>query len=189
MAELKKKPDGPVYGNLAYDLDFLVTERALEEAGQMPQRQQPEIERRQRRQEAQRPRPQQQPAAQPKVHASPLVLGSVAVLAVMVVVLLLGCVQLSQISMHVSQMRSELDKLSAEQVELLTEYEQTFELATVKEAAEAAGMSKPSAGQIEYVELGGADTAVVYAAGSDGVLNRAFASVKGGVLSLVEYFQ
>ena len=174
MAELKKKPDGPVYGNLAYDLDFLVTERALEEAGQMPQRQQPEIERRQRRQEAQRPRPQQQPAAQPKVHASPLVLGSVAVLAVMVVVLLMGCVQLSQISLHVSQMRTELDKLTTEQVELLTQYEQTFELA---------------AGQIEYVDLGGSDTAVVYTAGSNGVLDRTVASVKNGLQALVEYFK
>ena len=58
-----------------------------------------------------------------------------------------------------------------------------------KEAAEAAGMSKPSAGQIEYVELGGADTAVIYAAGKDGVLDQAFASVKEGVLALVEYFQ
>ena len=185
MAELKRKPNGPVYGNLAYDLDALVRERALEEAGRMPE--QPRPERRRQQEVVQRPRTQT--AAQPKAQVSPLVLGSVAVLAAMVVVLLMGYVKLTQISGNVADMKTELDKLNTEHVQLLTEYEQTFELSTIKEVAEAAGMSKPSAGQIEYVELGGSDTAVVYAAGDDGVLDRAFASAKGGVLALVEYFQ
>ena len=185
MAELKRKPNGPVYGNLAYDLDALVRERALEEAGRMPEQPRPE---RQRQQEVVQ-RPRTQTAAQPKAQVSPLVLGSVAVLAAMVVVLLMGYVKLTQISGNVADMKTELDKLNTEHVQLLTEYEQTFELSTIKEVAEAAGMSKPSAGQIEYVELGGSDTAVVYAAGDDGVLDRAFASAKDGVLALVEYFQ
>ena len=172
MAEFKKKPNSPVYGNLAYDLDALVRERTLEEAGRMPEQPRPQPQR--RSEPAQRPR--QQAAAQPKVQVSPLVLGCVAVLAVMVVALLMGYVK-------------EMNRLNTEHVGLLTEYEQTFELATVKEVAEAAGMSKPSAGQIEYVELGGPDTAVIYAAGEDGALTKAFASVKDGVLALVEYFQ
>lgn len=186
MAELKRKPNGPVYGNLAYDLDALVTERALEEAGRMPQRHEEEYRRRQT-ETVQRPRPQT--VAQPKVHVSPLVVGSIAVLAVMVVVLLLGYVQLTAISGNVAGMKAEMDQLNTEHVALLTEYEQTFEMATIKETAEAAGMSKPSAGQIEYVELGGSDTAVIYAAGSDGVLNQTLASVKDGFADLVEYFQ
>ena len=186
MAELKRKPNGPVYGNLAYDLDALVTERALEEAGQMPQRHE-EVYRRRKVEET--PRPRTQTAPQPKVQVSPLMLGSIAVLAAMVVVLLMGYVQLTAISGNVAGMKEEMEQLNTEHVALLTEYEQTFEMATIKEAAEAAGMSKPSAGQIEYVELGGADTAVIYAAGSDGVLNRTLASVKDGFNDLVEYFQ
>ena len=185
MAELKRRPTGPVYGNLAVDLDALVTERALEEAGRMPQRHEEEVRRRET-QTVQRPRTQT--AAQPKTRVSPLVMGSVAVLAAMVVVLLLGYVQLTEISGNVAEMKSELEILNREHVGLLTEYEQTFEMAAVKEAAEAAGMTKPSAGQIEYVELDGSDTAVVYAAGSDGVLDMAFASVKDSVLDLWEYF-
>ena len=185
MAELKRKPSGPVMGNLAYDLDSLVVERALEEAGRMPQRHEEE----QRRRQAELvQRPRTQTAAQPKAHVSPLVLGSVAVLAVMAVVLLLGYVQLTAISGNVAGMKAELDQLGTEHVALLTEYEKTFEMAAVKEAAEAAGMSKPSAGQIEYVELGGSDSAVIYAAGSDGVLDRTLASVKDGFADLVEYF-
>ena len=185
MAEFKKKPNSPVYGNLAYDLDALVRERALEEAGRMPEQPRPQPQR--RSEPAQRPR--QQAAAQPKVQVSPLVLGCVAVLAVMVVALLMGYVKLTQISGNISDMKQEMNRLNTEHVGLLTEYEQTFELATVKEVAEAAGMSKPSAGQIEYVELGGPDTAVIYAAGEDGALTKAFASVQDGVLALVEYFQ
>ena len=61
--------------------------------------------------------------------------------------------------------------------------------AYAEEVAEAAGMSKPSAGQIEYVELGGPDKAVVYAAGKDGVLDKFFASVEDGVGTVVEYFR
>ena len=184
MAELKKKPTGPVYGNLAYDLDAIVRERALEEAGRMPE--QPHPERQREVEVVQRPRTQT--AAQPKSRVSPLVVGGVAVLAVLAVVLLMGYVRLTQISGNVTAMKAEMDKLTTENVGLLTQYEQTFELSTVKEVAEAAGMSKPSAGQIEYVELGGPDTAVIYADGSDGVLSQALASVKNGVLALVEYF-
>ncbi len=184
MAELKRKPNSPVYGNLAYDLDTLVRERALEEAGRMPE--QPRPERQQRTEPVQRPRTQA--AAQPKAQVSPLVLGGIVALAAMVVVLLMGYVRLTEISGNVAEMKAEMDRLNTEHVGLLTEYEQTFELSTVKEVAEAAGMSKPSAGQIEYVELGGADNAVIYAAGEDGVLEQAFASVKGGILALVEYF-
>ena len=184
MAELKRKPNSPVYGNLAYDLDTLVRERALEEAGRMPE--QPRPERRREQETVQRTRAHAAP--QPKAQVSPLVLGSVAVLAAMVVVLLLGYVRLTQISSNVAEMKAEMERLNTEHVGLLTEYEQTFDLSTVKEVAEAAGMSKPSAGQIEYVELGGADNAVIYAAGEDGVLEQTLASVKGGILALLEYF-
>ena len=75
MAERKRRPEGPVYGNLAYDLDALVRERALEEAGRMPE--QPRPERRREAEVVQRPRTQT--AAQPKAQVSPLVLGSAAV--------------------------------------------------------------------------------------------------------------
>lgn len=183
MAERKRRPDGPVYGNLAYDLDALVRERALEEAGRM----EPERERRREPEVVQRPR--QQEAVQPKTRVSALLVGSIAVLAVMVVVLLMGYVQLTEISSSVAELKNEMDQLNTEHVALLTKYEQTFEMASVKEAAEAAGMSKPSAGQIEYVELGGPDQAVVYAAGGDGVLDKFFASAEESILSVVEYFQ
>ena len=50
---------------------------------------------------------------------------------------------------------------------LVMDYERTFDMAKIKEAAEAAGMKKPTAGQVEYVELGGGSKAEVYQAESD----------------------
>ena len=185
MSDVKRNADFPVYGSLAYDLDTLVRERALEEAGLMPE-QKPQAEPLREPEVLRRPRAEAEP--KPRAQVSPLVVGSVVLLAVTVVVLLMGHVKLTQISTNVAGMKTEMENLNVEHVALLTEYEQTFELSAVKEAAETAGMSKPSAGQIEYVELGGSDVAVVYAAGDNGVLGQALASVKEGLLALVEYF-
>jgi len=114
MAEFKKKPNSPVYGNLAYDLDALVRERALEEAGRMPEQPRPQPQR--RSEPAQRPR--QQAAAQPKVQVSPLVLGCVAVLAVMVVALLMGYVKLTQdkVNLRAKPAGSSIEQLPLGQV-------------------------------------------------------------------------
>lgn len=183
MAELKRKPTAPVYGSLAYDLDALVVERQLDEAGII----RPEPERQREEQVVRRPRQQQ--AVKPKVQVSPLVLGSVAVLATLVVVLLLGYVKLTAISTSVAEMKDEMEQLTDEHVGLLTKYEQTFEMAAVKEAAEDAGMSKPSVGQIEYVDLGGADSAVVYAADELSVLDRVFRWIENCAQAVVEYFR
>ena len=167
------------YGNIAYDLDALVKERALDDAGRMYELPRQEEEAVQRKEKTEKP----------KAQFSPLLVGSAAVLITLVVVLLMGFVQLTQISNSVTEMKTEMGQLNDERVALLTRYEQTFEMAAIKEAAEGLGMSKPSAGQIEYVELGGPDKAVVYAAGKDGVLDKFFASVEDGVGAVVEYFQ
>lgn len=179
MADTQRnRIDTPVYGNLAYDLDALVRERNLEEAGKLQEEQQ-----------QRQSRVRTQPAVRPRQRVSPLVLGSVVLLAAMVVGLLLGYVQLTKISTSVSSMKSELSELEDEHVALLTKYEQTYDLATVKETAEAAGMSKPSSGQIEYVDLGGPDAAVVYRADGQSAAQGLLDSVKQGLAAAVEYFR
>ena len=103
--------------------------------------------------------------------------------------LIMGYVQLTTISGNVAEMKNELAALDDQHVSLLTKYEQTFDLATVKEAAEAAGMSKPTGAQIEYGDLSGSDTAVVYQAGAGGVLSDLAERVEQGFAALVEYFR
>ena len=75
-----------VYGSLAYDLDALVRERQLEEAGKLPSKQQPAVQ--------EKPLPRRRPQARAAARPSPLVAGGVVVLLAMVVVLMLGYVTL-----------------------------------------------------------------------------------------------
>lgn len=179
MADMRKRqPNTPVYGNLAYDLDALVREHNLEHAG--------EINEEQRRAQQQ---PRAKRAPQPKAKVSPMLVGAVAVLVVMVVGLLIGYVQLTETSDAVMTIKNDLSTAQDEHVALVTKYEQTFDMTTVKERAEAAGMSKPSSGQIEYIDISGSDAVVIYQGRADGVFSQVFTTVKNGIGAVVEYFK
>ena len=165
-------------GSLAYDLDALARERALEEAGRVEE---------DRREPAAAPR--RQPVARPVAKLSPLVLACAALLAGLVVVLLMGYVRLTEVTADITQLKREMSQQEERHVALLTQYEKTFDLASIKEAAEAAGMSKPSASQIYYVDLSAPDSVVVYQQSGTNVLSRIFTSRGHGVCSVVEYFR
>ena len=174
---------GATYGSLAYDLDALAREKQLDEAGKLPQKKvrpaQPEVQSVQRRQSA----------ARAAVRPSPvLLLGTVLVVG-MVIALMLCYVKLTGISDNVSSIKREICALEEEHVALLTEYERTFDLATVKAAAEAAGMSKPSSGQIQYIDLSGADSVEVYAAGGAAALNGFTEKAESLWAYVLEYFR
>jgi hypothetical protein len=94
------------------------------------------------------------------------------------VVLLLCYVRLNTISRSIVSMKSEIKTLEVEQVSLLTQYEQAFDLSAVKEAALAAGMKDPSDSQIYYISLPGEDQARTHSAGG-GALERLFAGLGG----------
>lgn len=173
---------GATYGSLAYDLDALAREKQLDEAGKLPQKKvrpaQPEVQPVQRRQSA----------ARAAVRPSPvLLLGTVLVVG-MVIALMLCYVKLTGISDNVSSIKREISALEEEHVALLTAYERTFDLATVKAAAEAAGMSKPSSGQIQYIDLSGADSVEVYAAGGAAALNGFTEKAESLWAYVLEYF-
>lgn len=174
---------GATYGSLAYDLDALAREKQLDEAGKLPQKKvrpaQPEVQPVQRRQSA----------ARAAVRPSPvLLLGTVLVVG-MVIALMLCYVKLTGISDNVSSIKREISALEEEHVALLTAYERTFDLATVKAAAEAAGMSKPSSGQIQYIDLSGADSVEVYAAGGAAGLNGFTEKAESLWAYVLEYFR
>ena len=85
-------------------------------------------------------------------------------------------------------MQKQLSTLQDEHVTLLTQYERTFDLTSIKEAAAAAGMYKPSASQINYIDLSAPDSVEVYDSADVNVLSRVFTSLGRGVGSVVEYF-
>ena len=180
MAEMNRRPHTNVYGSLAYDLDAIVRERQLEEAGAMPER---------REQPQQEIRTRTRANTQAKTRPSPLLLSGTVVLCALLVVLMLGFAQLTRVSASVSSLKGEIADLEDEHVTLLTLYEKTFDLATIKEVAENAGMSKPTSGQIEYIDLSGGDTAVVYRNEGSNALHGVFSQVEAGVSSVWEFFQ
>ena len=62
---------------------------------------------------------------------------------------------INAISSNIVDMKEQISVLEGEQVSLLTRYEQAFDLATVKEAAQSAGMRQPDDSQIFYIDLPG----------------------------------
>lgn len=171
----------PVDGNLARSLDWEVRERELRHAGETP-----------RRREAARERPKIR--SLPKVQlrqaqrVSVLAVLSAAVVAALAVLVLLNYIQLTVLSSGVVELREELKVLEKENVILTTQYEQMYDLATVKAAAEAAGMAKPGSSQVYYVDISGGDTAVVHRQQERGLLDGLLDSLHHGIYAVVEYF-
>ena len=177
--DLRYQNGRSVDGSLAYDLDWAVRERELIHAGEPP-----------RRQEKERARVHERPRVQvrEREHVSPLtVLGTMAVIG-MAVLVLMGYIQLTVLSADTVALKNELATLETENLRLTTEYEKMFDLATVKEAAEAAGMVKPGSSQICYIDLSEGDSAVVYQQEEPSVLTRVLTSLHHGVYAVVEYF-
>ena len=171
-----------VEGSLARDLDWAVRERELRHAGEAP-------------------RHQEQVRQQPKVHAAPKVLvrerqqvslfsllgfAAVAGLAVLV---LMSYIQLTALASDTVALKKQLSTLETEHATLTAQYEQMFDLTTVREAAEAAGMTKPSTSQICYLDMAGGDSAIVYQQEEPSVLSSVLTSLNHGVYAVVEYFK
>lgn len=172
-----------VYGDLAYDLDLEVRERALRHAGEAP-----------RHQETVQPaeKPQVRRIARTQVrqrqHLSLLSVVGFGAVAVLAVLVLMNYIQLTALSSDMVALQNELRQLETENVDLTAQHEELFDLDTVKETAEAAGMSKPSSSQIYYVDLSDGDSAVVYQQEEPGILSRLLTSLNHGIYAVVEYF-
>ncbi len=170
-----------VSGDLAYDYDYLERERRRREERELREY----ADRRMREAPAPQPQPRRRTVEAPKhrerLRVSPVVLLGFTAAAVMVVLLL--------VQHHVVRVQRELATLEDEHVALVGRYEKTFDLATVKEAAEAAGMAKPSASQVYYIDLSAPDNVVLYQRAEANVLGRVAASVGRDVVSVLEYFK
>jgi cell division protein FtsB len=177
---------GSVDGSLARELDWAAREHELRHAGEAPHHQEQTFVREQPKEEAQtkthvRVRERQQVSMVS-------VAGFGAVIA-MAVVLLMSYINLTVLAADTVSLKSQLTALESEHAALSAQYEQMFDLATVREAAEAAGMSKPGSSQIYYIDLSDGDNAVVYQQTQPNVLSRVLTSVNHGIYTAVEYFK
>ena len=184
--ELRYNSRSAVYGDLAYDLDREVRERALRHAGEAP-RHQTAVEAVPKAKPRVRSLSKAQVRQRQKVSVlSVLGVGAAIGLAVMV---LMGYIQLTIISDEVVSLQNQLEELQTENVTLTAQHEQMFDLATVKEVAEAAGMSKPSSSQIYYIDLSEGDSAVVYQQEESNLLSRLLTSLNHGIYAVVGFFE
>lgn len=181
--ELRYHSRSAVNGDLAYDLEWELRERELRHAGEAPRREDISV-----------------PGTRTKVRSVSKVqtrerqkvsifsvLGFAAVLGLAVLVLM-SYVELMQVSADTVTLKAQLEELETQNVTLTAQYERMFDLASVKEAAQAAGMSKPSASQIYYIDLSGGDSAVVYQQEEPSALSRLLTSMRQGIYTVVEYF-
>lgn len=166
-------------GNLARDLDWAVRERELEHAGRAP---------RHETQAAPKVRVREQPLVRERQRVSVLSLMGVAAVICTAVMLLLSYVQLTTLAADTVSLKSQLTVLQAENVSLTAQHEQMFDMASVKEAASAAGMAKPVSSQITYLDLASEDSATVYQTEEPSILSRMLRSLHHGVYAVVEYF-
>lgn len=116
------------------------------------------------------------------------VIGFVLV-GVFAALLLLSYTQYVVVADEVVSLRSELSSLQTEHATLSAQYEQVFDLERIQTAV-GATMARPTAGQIEYIDLSEPDSVELYngnggASGLAGVL----AGIKDVICGAVEYFR
>lgn len=168
-----------VNGSLAYNLDYAAREQGRRRAAEAPKAWK---------------EPKAKAYAAPRVllrarqYVSPLAVLSVAAIMGLALLVLLSYVQLTQLSAETVKLRGQLEDLETENAALTAQYHQMFDMASVKEAAEAAGMAKPTGTQTGRLDLSAGDSAVSYRQKETGLLNRFLASLHGGVYAVVEYF-
>lgn len=162
------------YGNLAYDIDFTERDERRAKTREMPRIR--SIERNEIR-----------PRQQEKI--SLLAVAGFVLTAAMFVMVLMSYIQLNAISDATVDLRGELTDLQSQNVTLTADYQKAFDLSTVEAAAEEAGMSQASVGQIYYVDMSKDDSTVVYQPENRTVLSAVFSSMGRGVYALVEYFR
>ena len=182
-------PPGVVDGNLARTLDSRALERRLERSGQLDFDQQYRRRRETEAERLSRRRAQAKAAVRPAQRVSFAAVLGFAFVGALMVATLLCYVRINSISRSIVSMKERISVLQVEQVALLTQYEQAFDLSSVKEAAEAAGMTIPSESQIYYIDLPGEDQAVSYTGRDGGLLDRVLTGLSRAMYAVVEYFQ
>ena len=171
--DLRDRGRHTVNGSLAYDLDYAVRERELRHAGEAPRT---------------RGKTKAKVHETPRQVVSPLAVLSVAAIMGLALLVLMSYVQLTMLSAETVELRSRLTELETENVSLTAQYQRMFDMASVKEAAEAAGMTKPSSTQMSRLDLSAGDSAVAYRQKEPGLFSRILSSLHGGVYAVVEYF-
>ncbi len=183
--DLRYKSKYVVDGSAARELEWDVWEGELRQVEEAPQHWTGE---RQQTKAKPKVRTAEKVQVRERQHVSVFSVAGVSAVIALAVMVLVSCIQLTVLSAETVALKNQLAALETENVRLTAQYEQMFDLATVKEMAEAAGMSKPSSSQVSYLNLSAGDQAIVYEQESNSVLAGVLTSVGSGISAVVEYF-
>ena len=167
--DLRYNHRNAVYGSLAYDLDRELRERELGHAGEAPLQREVALER-------PKVRSVSKVQVRQRQHLSACSVVGFAAVAALAVLVLMSYIRLTALSSEGVALKKQLSALETENVTLTAQYERMFDRNSVKAAAEAAGMGKPSSSQIYYMDLSDGDSAVVYQQAEPGGHSRLLTS-------------
>lgn len=184
--ELQYRNRYQVNGSSAYELDWEDRQRELDHAGEARRYRE---EQRRQEQAVKKVRSTTRVQVREAQHVSAFTILGVTAVLLMSLMLLGSYINLTMISSETVKLQRQMSELETENVALTAQYQQMFDLTTVKEVARAAGMDKPSATQVCYIDLSGGDSAVVYRQEEPGVLSRVLVSLRQGIDTVLEYFQ
>ncbi len=169
-------------GSLVRELDWAVRRRELEQAGEVRTMGQIGV----RPRNAAKARVRQREKA--RTHIPILGILSTAAVACMAILLLMGYIELTRLSSETVRLKSQLNELESQHVLLDAQYERMFDRASVQEAAEAAGMTKPSGSQVGYMDLSEGDSVIVYHEEESGFGRGLLLCAKDGFEAVREFF-
>ena len=139
--------------------------------------------------------PEEQPAQEPKkrLRVKPgiapfALIGALAAIFLLVMVIQAN-VRLYVVKNEIGEIKSENRELDGTISRLRSDYESKIDMHQIEVEAKALGMHKPSASQIVYLDIPGADSAEVLAPEERGAVGTLWDAIKDGVGSIGEYFR
>ena len=149
------------------------------------------------REEVVRPRPRVRPKERPLTRTQVRVreAGRVSLFAVVgfllvgafAALLLLSHTQYTVLADEVVSLRQELDSLLTENAALVAKYEQVFDLERIQQAV-GSSMVRPTASQIEYIDLSEPDSVELFAGAGGGILDG-LRGIGAVISDVIEYFR
>lgn len=135
-----------------------------------------------------KPRRKAKPRPKAKLSVSPVAVVGLLAAACMLVFVLCGYVQLFEESSRVAELRTELSEAKEMNERLQAAYDSKIDLDAIAKRAAALGMTTPNSRQTVYLNLQGADRAVISEAGQENVVRTAWDAIVRSVRTLKEYF-
>lgn len=131
---------------------------------------------------------QQKVRVKAKTAFAPLTVIGVAVVLVLLIMVVYGYVQLYEATSRVSELKAELASVQEDNLKLETQYEGNINLTMIEYKARKLGMKTPSANQVIYLNISGADKGEVVQVEEENIIVTAWNAVKDSFSGILSYF-